>query len=68
MKLQEKFAPAKRAIDFIATHDDEPLKARQELLQKLKIHIDAELKKASEREQAKAKQQAEEKSIKKDKE
>lgn len=46
MKLHQKLPPAKRAIDFISRHDDEPLPVRVAALESLKKHIDSEIEEA----------------------
>jgi hypothetical protein len=55
MKLADKLAPAKRAVEFIARHDDEPLAEREKMLDALAKHAAAELAAARRRtEKAKA--------------
>lgn len=49
MKLADKLAPAERAIEFIARHDDEPVEAREKLLDELRKHIVGELAAARKR-------------------
>jgi hypothetical protein len=49
MRLADKLAPAKRAIEFITRHDDESLAEREKVLDALAKHMTAELAAARKR-------------------
>jgi hypothetical protein len=55
MKLADKLAPAKRAVEFIARHDDEPVAEREKVLDALAKHAATELAAARKRAAEKAK-------------
>lgn len=53
MKLRNKLEIAKRAVESITRHDDEPLEYRKIEIAKLLAHIDAEMGAAKDRAAAK---------------